>query len=622
MIGDDNRSLTVGRLEQAERILAAQHRVLELLANGRPLDEVLTALVRTVERGSPEGLGSVLLLDDDGKRLRHDAAPDLPEAYNRAIDGLRIGPRVGSCGTAAYRGERVIVEDIVSDPLWEDFHELAADHGLRACWSQPILSRDRKVLGTFAIYYREPRRPESIDCDYIEAAAHLAGIAIAHDRADRARQTAEQRLLNQAAVLVDLAKSEQLGHDFDAFAHLATETAAATLGAERVGIWFFNEERTALRLNDLYQLSLDRHTAGAELEAASYPRYFAALERGRVVAAHDARTHGDTGEFSESYLRPLGITSMLDAPIRNAGRLAGVVCHEHVGSRRVWTIEEQEFAASVADLVSLALESGERRRAEQAFRVAQEELLRQHWQARKQVETELERVKDELVRTTRLATIGQVAASIAHELRNPLGAIHNAAYYLGRRLPEGEPKLAEHLGIIEQELHAADGIIANLLEMSRGKEPVRQSVDLANCVREAFDRVKEARDMRLRVATDPEPFIVEADPDQMRQMLVNLITNSAQASDGCGRITVDARTEHGEKLITVRDEGPGIPIDVRSRIFEPLFSTKHKGTGLGLTISSQIAERHGWTLELAAADESGATFCIRMPVREAAIRAG
>jgi len=147
--------------------------------------------VRTIEERSVHGaLASILLLDAAGLRLRHGAAPSLPESYNRAIDGLIIGAAAGSCGTAAQRRRAVIVTDIATDPLWEGYRELALQHDLRACWSAPILSRDDRVLGTYAIYHRQPRRPSAQDLQVIEVLSRTAAIAIEAKRAER-----QERLL-------------------------------------------------------------------------------------------------------------------------------------------------------------------------------------------------------------------------------------------------------------------------------------------------------------------------------------------------------------------------------------------------------------------------------------------
>src|SRR5712671_3397723 len=145
--------------KRAEALLGGEKRLLEMIARGDSRALILDALCRLVEELASGSLSSILLLDPKASRLRHGAAPSLPIKYTEAIDGLLIGPCVGSCGTAAYRAEAVIVSDIASDPLWANFRDLALGHGLRACWSTPILSSADKVLGTFAIYYREPRSP-------------------------------------------------------------------------------------------------------------------------------------------------------------------------------------------------------------------------------------------------------------------------------------------------------------------------------------------------------------------------------------------------------------------------------------------------------------------------------
>ena len=152
-----SRDITERKLADALRDGQAQ--ILEMIAKSAPLGDVLDRLVRLIESQLTGIFGSVLLLDETGARLRHGAAPSLPEAYVKAIDGLRIGPNVGSCGTAAYRREAVIVADIMTDPLWADYKDLAAAHGLRSCWSTPILSHQGAVLGVFAMYSKEAREP-------------------------------------------------------------------------------------------------------------------------------------------------------------------------------------------------------------------------------------------------------------------------------------------------------------------------------------------------------------------------------------------------------------------------------------------------------------------------------
>ncbi|HZS78525.1 MAG TPA: ATP-binding protein [Ktedonobacteraceae bacterium] len=184
--------------KRTESLLDEQNHVFKMIAQDADLRDVLSYLTRLVERYSSEGvLASILLLDADKKHLRHGAAPSLAPAYNEAIDGIEIGPAVGSCGTAAYTGKPVIVSDIAHDPLWKDFRDLALEHGLRACWSTPILSAEKEVLGTFALYYREPHQPGSSDQHLVEFITRSAAIAIERERQEEERRALVSDLQNQ-----------------------------------------------------------------------------------------------------------------------------------------------------------------------------------------------------------------------------------------------------------------------------------------------------------------------------------------------------------------------------------------------------------------------------------------
>ncbi|QDP18544.1 PAS domain S-box protein [Sphingomonas xanthus] len=193
---------------RADALRAAQSQMLELAVRDAPLDQLLDTLLRTVEAQSPFGmLGSVLLLEPDGIHLRHGAAPSLPDAYNQAIDGIEIGPEVGSCGTAAFHKTPVYVADIATDPLWTEFSDLALAHDLRACWSTPILSGQGEVLGTFAMYYREPREPMPADLEVIEIVTRSAALVIERTIAEQALQESEARLREKAAEFQMLAEN-------------------------------------------------------------------------------------------------------------------------------------------------------------------------------------------------------------------------------------------------------------------------------------------------------------------------------------------------------------------------------------------------------------------------------
>jgi len=240
-------SMDVTDWKRADALMVSGHHVLEMIAGGEELTPVLDALCKQMELHLPGALCSVLLLDADSAHLRHGAGPGLPAEYCRAIDGVAIGPSVGSCGSAAFLGEPVIVEDIASSPLCSDFLSLAQRYGLRACWSTPFFSAERKVLGTFAIYYAQPRRPDERSLKVIAQATRLASVAV-----ERWQQISELKHLATTDQLTRLANR----------AHFIDGAEAELRRADR-----FNRDVTVLmvdldhfkRINDRYG-----HAAGDE----------------------------------------------------------------------------------------------------------------------------------------------------------------------------------------------------------------------------------------------------------------------------------------------------------------------------------------------------------------------
>lgn len=232
----------INQRKRAEALRTGQYDILELIAAHAPLESILRQLAHWVEAQGYVGLASILLLDDSGKAIGQSIAPSLPEDYCRALIGVDIGPRAGSCGTAMYLNQIIEVSDIATDPLWDDYRELALGAGLKACWSTPITTQSNQVLGSFAIYYRDVRGPSEEQRALIASAVHLAGIAIdraraeariqymAHhdeltglpnrsllqDRIDGAIESARRRQSRTAVLMIDLDRfkhvNDSLGH--------------------------------------------------------------------------------------------------------------------------------------------------------------------------------------------------------------------------------------------------------------------------------------------------------------------------------------------------------------------------------------------------------------------------
>lgn len=255
----------------------------------------------------------------------------------------------------------------------------------------------------------------------------------------------------------------------------------------------------------------------------------------------------------------------------------------------------------------------ERKEAIHRLSQLQAQLLAEQEQHTKQVEAELNKAKAALITQAKLATLGQLSGSIAHELRNPLGAMRNATYLLKRRLTNSDDKTKQFLDMLEEEIQNSDLIIQGLLEVARGKEPIKQTLSLQSLLDKVLQDKPFPDTVTFHIELGTEPFTIWVDPQQFKQVLHNIFHNASQAMERQGHIWV--RTQHCADMaeIEISDTGPGISEENRDQLFEPLFTTKAKGTGLGLTLCREIIEGHGGTIVSMNKPKGGASFIIRVP---------
>jgi PAS domain S-box-containing protein len=253
------------------------------------------------------------------------------------------------------------------------------------------------------------------------------------------------------------------------------------------------------------------------------------------------------------------------------------------------------------------------RQAETDREAVQRELADRLRREREIVQSELDKTREELVLATRLSTLGKIAAQIAHDLRNPLSAIRNAAFYLKGELQDAAPDVREFVGLIDNEVATCDTIIRNLMEAVRPREPDRRPVNVAQVVQSAFQRLHAPDGVELKLHASSDPFYIDFDPVQCRQLMDNLLSNALHAVKGAGRIEVSLECDDEEAVIRIHDSGPGVPTEARDFVFDLLFTTKATGTGLGLVICRQIVEKHGGTISLEVQGTGGASFLIRVP---------
>ncbi len=325
----------------------------------------------------------------------------------------------------------------------------------------------------------------------------------------------------------------------------------------------------------------------------------------------------DLADVKKAFHQVLTTRSLLSAEYRTRHKNGSWRFIESKGSNRL-------DDPVIAGIVVNSRDFTERHRAEEAKRIAQEKLFEHQQRQRQLVETELAKASEQLVRQTRLAAMGQMAASITHELRNPLAVVKNATYCLKHQVAAGRGESGEHFLLIERGIDTIKRIINNLLEMAHAKETRRQTIDLGAMAHDVLRRLAQFEPVNCHLELQPDPFIISADQVQLQQVLENVIANAMQAMKNKGSIWVAARRETSRDVITIRDNGPGISEAIRQQVFEPLVTSKPKGTGLGLPICRQIIERHGGTIELLSTERNGTkshgtTVRINLPRRKTSL---
>jgi PAS domain S-box-containing protein len=683
--------------KRAEMLLAGEKRLLEMIARGDSRALILDALCRLVEELTTGSLSSVLLLDPNTNRLRHGAAPSLPTEYAAAIDGLVIGPSVGSCGTAAYRAEPVIVTDIATDPLWADFRDLAVPHGLRACWSTPIISSGGRVLGTFAIYYREPRSPTPQERSVIEQITHLASIAVERAQAEAVlREQASLLNLTHDSIFVrgmddvitywNRGAEELYGWTAETavgrVSHQLTQTIFPTrledLNREllRTDRWegeLIHTKRDGAQLVVASRWSLQRDerqqplailetnndvtvrkraeaelrdserryryifqstgvsiwevdfsqvkTAMDDLKArgvrdlrqylAAHPEFVErAISMGRILDVNDATVELFGARDKQELL--VSVDKLLTPETHElfAGELIalaegtpGFESHTSLKTLKgdplsvVLTITFPAESAKLNSVLVTIIDVTEQKRAEEALRQAHAELAH----------------------VSRVTTLGEMAASIAHEVDQPLsGVVINATACL-RFLTAASPNLDEvrdGLEAIARDGRRAAEVTARIRALARRTPTEKEPLDINEVVREVVALAEgEARRARARLRTELAGNLprVLGDRVQLQQVVLNLLLNGLEAMhavvSGPRELIISTHGEATDRVrVAVQDSGSGIDPQLATRMFEAFHTTKRGGMGLGLSISRTIVEQHGGRLWAVPNAGPGTTF--------------
>ena len=539
----------------------AFRRTMNLIAGGKPLAAALKAIVQAVEAEDPTILCSILLLDSDRRRLLMGAAPSLPSFYNEAIEGVEIGPSVGSCGTAAYLGRRVTVDDIQSSPLWDGYKALAAEAGLAACWSEPIRSSDGTVVGTFAIYHREVSTPNKEDIAFIEAAAQLAAFAIDRRRAEEelaASEARARRLAEQA-----LETSRNLANFFDVSADL-------------------------LCIRDLKGRFVQVNRAWETV--LGYP--VAALEGASFLPL----LHPDDVEITRANMAKADVDGEVNGFVNRYRRADGSYCQLEWRARRCGDLVFG-VARDVTERLRIQAEMAEARDAAEAANKAKNDFLAN--------------MSHEI--RTPLNGVVALAAALGE---TPLTAKQaEMVAMIGRSGETLERLVSDILDVskieagqmrIEPQAFDLGALLDGLLDVTRLR---------------AKDKGVAVRLERGPTATGG--FV--GDSVRISQVISNLLSNAVKFTDeGEVTVRVDVQeADEGQAprlCVEVEDTGVGFDADKADMIFQRFsqadgtITRRFGGSGLGLSISKSLVEMMGGEITARSSPGEGSLFRVVLPL--------
>ena len=632
----------------AEAISAADSRVLEMVAADLPLERILDALVKAFEALADGMLASILLLED-GVRVRHGAAPSLPEAWIRLVDGQAIGPNEGSCGAAAYLKQPVIAADIATDPRWVKYRDAALASGLRASWSVPIMGPDQTVLGTFALYFSEPREPTPQLIELTTHASHVAAAAIQRHRDREVARASEER----ARLIVEHALDASVLMDSDGIVTGWNARATAIFGwtleeavgrklasliipvpyraQHEAGLRHYLESGVGPILNRRIQItalhrdgrefpvelsvtpirSRDRLLFSAFIEDISASKQ--AEEALRESQEHLSLVYDHVDDvLFHLQVEPQGYRFVSVNPAFTA--VTGLEQHQVIGKMvqdvipepsRTLVLDKYEEAIRTRKTVrweeTTPYPAGTRHGDVAITPVFDPQGLPKYLIGSVRDITERRRMEEQVRQLQKLDAIGQLSGGIAHDFNNILGVIVGVGNMLLQDVTEPDQR-----GQIDEILHAGErgaALTRQFLAFSRKQVLQPEILDLNAGIRNLEKMLRRLirEDIALALSLDPGLWRMKADPGQIEQVVTNLVVNARDAMPGGGRLgiatsNVDLDAAFAQAHVStvpgpyvrlaISDTGHGMDEETQKRVFEPFFTTKEVGKGTGLGLAT------------------------------------
>jgi signal transduction histidine kinase/ActR/RegA family two-component response regulator/HAMP domain-containing protein len=445
--------------------------------------------------------------------------------------------------------------------------------------------------------------------------AELEKEIVERRRVENMQRECEDRLRNQNKTLLHLAGQESLySGELGESLKIIMERAARTLKVERGSVWMFDESCTKSCCNELYILSADCHSADGVVSVADQPRYFAAIQAERTIAASDALGDQRLAELDRDYLKSLDIRSILDAAILDGADLVGILRFEEVRRQRQWQLDELNFANSIADMVALAMGAAKRKQAVKT---------------REQLEARLQRAE-------KMEAIGTLAGGVAHDLNNILSGVVSYPELLLHQMTAESP-LRKPMETILNAGKRASTIVQDLLTLARGGVAITEVVNLNQVIDDYLKSPEHHKIMtffpsaRISTRLDRDLINIQGSSAHLSKTLMNIIINALEACADSGDITITTQNSYVDRpfkgydmvnegeyaALTVTDTGVGISAEDMNHIFEPFYTKKkmgRSGTGLGMAVVWGTVKDHKGYIDFDSTMGKGSRFTLYFPV--------
>ncbi len=549
------------------------------IASGLYLEDVLRLIVTVTANVMDSKICSLWILDERDQRLKLKATQSISEAYLKERS-LALGE--GVVGHVALHNKPMAIVDVLKEPLYKE-KELARREGLVSMLSVPMCIKE-KVIGVINCYTSYPRAFSKTEEEMLLTVANQAAICI------------------ENSGLMDTL-------DVDEILKLVLEGLTKNIGFDRARLYLVNERRNILECKMAVGVDVEK-VKGIELpldpEVSVVSR--SVIERKPFVipdAMHDPRVNSTLKEKFD-------LQSLVVIPLLTKEKTLGAIAADHTQPGKMLTEETLDSVMAFAQQTGLALQNAYRYQELRNFSQKMEEKLQK-------MTADLRKTEAQLIRSDKLAALGQLAAGIAHEIRNPLTSINILIHALLEKFPSENPQ-RQDLKVIEEEIHRINEILDQFLRFAKPAPPVLEKTDPLSLFEEILLLLRpqiEKGKISVHKEFQPLPMVL-MDREQIKQALLNLLLNAIQAMPRGGPLILSGRnSEEGQWVeLSVRDSGVGISEEDLNRLFDPFFSTKEGGIGLGLSITHRIIDQHHGKIEVESKLGEGTLFTIWLPIRD------